>query len=119
MKHVQHIIGAPVAQGDVLLIPIAALPDTAMATAETENGAYIVTHSETGHHHVVKERPTVRMFNDTMNVFRSWLVIEHDPVELEHLRSFDKHESLLLSPGVYEVRRQVEYTPAGWQRAAD
>lgn len=119
MKHVKHIIGAPVAQGDVLLIPIAGLPGTAMAAADTESGAFIVTHSETGHHHIVKERPTVRMFNDTMDVFRSWLVIEGEPAELEHLRNFDTHESLLLDPGVYEIRRQVEYTPEGWRRAAD
>ena len=78
-----------------------------------------MTHSETGHHHIVKERPTVRMFNDTMAVFRSWLVIEGEPAELEHLRNFDTHESLLLDPGVYEIRRQVEYTPEGWRRAAD
>ena len=119
MKIVKHTIGMPAAQGDVLLIPVAALPATGHKAVSAENGAYIVTHSETGHHHVVKERPNVTMFNDTMDLFRSWLVIEGEPAELEHLRSFDTHESLVLEPGVYEVRRQQVYTPEGWRRAAD
>jgi hypothetical protein len=59
------------------------------------------------------------MFHDTMDLFRSWLVIESEPAELEHLRSFNTHESLVIAPGIYEVRRQKEYTPEGWRRAAD
>ena len=119
MKHVQHIIGRPVAQGDVMLIPVAGLPTSGHALVKTENGAFIVTHSETGHHHVVMERLGVAMFQDTMDLFRSWLVVEGGPADLEHLRSFDTHETLRLEPGVYEVRRQQEYSPAGWQWAAD
>ena len=119
MKLVKHILGCPVAQGDVLLIPVASMPDAKHSAVVAEKGALIVTHSETGHHHVVMERPGVAMFQDTMDLFRSWLVIEGEPADLEHLRSFDTHETLRLEPGVYEVRRQQEYTPEGWRRAAD
>lgn len=119
MKNARHIIGQPVAQGDVMLIPVASLPVAGHAPAKVENGAFIVTHSETGHHHVVMERPTVRMYQDTMDLFRSWLVIEGDPADLEHLRSTDTHETVRLDPGVWEVRRQREYAPEGWRRAAD
>ena len=119
MKIARHIIGQPIAQGDVMLIPVAELPATGHAPTKTENGAYIVTHSETGHHHVVLERPGVSMFQDTMDMFRSWLVIEGEPADLEHLRSTDTHETVSLEPGVYEVRRQREYAPEGWRRAAD
>ena len=118
MKIAKHILGQPVAQGDVMLIPVAALPE-GLVPARTENGAFIVTHSETGHHHIVMERPTVRMFNDVMDLFRSFLVIEGEPADLEHLRPTDTHETVRLEPGIYEVRRQREYSPAGWQRAAD
>lgn len=119
MKYAKHIIGQPIAQGDVMLIPVESLPDTAMAPVASEKGALIVTHSETGHHHVIVERPTVRMFQDAMDMFRSWLVIDGEPAELKHLRPTDTHESVQLEPGVYEVRRQREYFPEGWRRAAD
>ena len=52
-------------------------------------------------------------------MFRSWFVVEGEPVDLEHLRSTDTHETLRLEPGIWEVRRQREYSPEGWRRAAD
>ena len=105
------------AQGDMMLIRIDQLPDDAKP-AKAENGAFILTHSETGHHHVVMERPTVRLFS-AMDQFRSYLVVEDQPAVLEHLRTTDTHEALEIKPGIYEVRRQREYSPQGWQRAAD
>lgn len=105
------------AQGDMMLIRIDALPKDAKA-AFAEHGRFILTHSETGHHHVVMERPTVKFFS-AMDEFRSYLVVEEEPAMLEHLRPTDTHESLEIKPGIYEVRRQREYSPAGWQRAAD
>lgn len=120
MQYARHILGQPIAQGDVMLIPVAELPQSGITPVATEKGAYIVTHSETGHHHVVMDRPDVKMFQDSMDLFRSFLVIGGDePADLEHLRATDTHETVRLDPGVYEVRRQREYSPAGWQRAAD
>lgn len=119
MKIAKHIIGQPVAQGDVMLIPVASMPDQKTIETKAENGALIVTHSETGHNHVVMGRPGVRLFQDAMDQFRAFLVIECEPADLEHLRSHDTHETLRLEPGVWEVRRQREYAPEGWRRAAD
>jgi len=90
-----------------------------MSLAKSENGNYIVTHSESGHHHVVMDHPDVRLYNDAMDLFRSFLVVENNPVDLVHLRSTDTHETIQFNPGIYEVRRQREYSPQGWQRAAD
>lgn len=106
------------AQGDMLLVRIEALPAGAVA-AKAEGGRFVLAHSETGHNHTVLERPTVRLFNDAMDTFRSFLVVEDEPAELQHERSFDTHEPLLIPPGTYEVRRQREYTPEGFRRAAD
>lgn len=87
-----------------------------------ENGQYIVAHSETSHHHVIEARPNVLVF-DTEDPLVSYLqVIEAtDATEavIEHLRSFDTHESLAVPPGNYEIRRQRENAPEGWRRAAD
>lgn len=105
------------AQGDMLLIRIDAVPEGAREMAPL-NGAYILAHSETGHNHVVLERPTVKLFSAT-DEFRAYLVVEDEPAELRHLRGFDTHESLRIPVGTYEVRRQREYTPQGFRRAAD
>lgn len=105
------------AQGDLLLIRIDALPDNLKLVA-SEKGAFVLAHSETGHNHIVMERPDVRMFS-AMDEFRSYLVVEGDPSIVEHQRDFDTHESIKIEPGIYEVRRQREYTPEGFRRAAD
>lgn len=105
------------AQGDMMLIRIDALPAGVTAVA-AKKGAFVLAHSETGHNHVVMERPTVKLFS-AMDQFRAYLVVEDESATLEHQRSFDTHEALLIEPGVYEVRRQREYTPEGFRRAAD
>jgi hypothetical protein len=104
------------AQGDVLLRRIDKLPD-GLEPAKAERGLFVVAHSETGHHHVVKER-SAQLLIDRTNDFLAYLKVA-EPCELEHLRDFDTHESLAFEPGLYEVRRQVEFTPEGWRRVAD
>lgn len=105
------------AQGDMLLVRIGALPAGLEAVAPVD-GAYILAHSETGHNHVVLERPNVKLFR-AMDEFRAYLVVQDEDVLLEHQRGFDTHQSISIAPGIYEVRRQREYTPQGFRRAAD
>lgn len=104
------------AQGDVMFIRIEEIPADAVK-AETECGKYIVAHSETGHHHVVDSK-NAQMLIDKTNSFIAYIKVLK-PVEVEHKRSFDTHESIVLSPGNYQVRRQQEYTPEGFRRVAD
>jgi len=106
------------AQGDCLLRRIATLPDDAKIV-DAENGQFIIAHSETGHDHCVEESSTVKLYA-SVDQFRGYLEITGDePAVLEHHRSFDTHEALELKPGIYEIRRQREYTPQGFRRAAD
>lgn len=112
-----HIVNTQAAQGDVMFRRIDALPADATAEDATK-GAFIVAHSETGHNHIVMERPGVRYFSG-MDVLKSYLMVEGDPAPVEHQRSFDTHETIGLSAGIWEVRRQREYTPEGFRRAAD
>lgn len=105
------------AQGDVLFRRIDALPE-GVTPVTAEKGAFVVAHSETGHNHVVLDRPSVKMFSG-MDVLKAYLVVEDEPATVEHRRDFDTHQPLVLSPGVWEVRRQREYTPEGFRRAAD
>lgn len=109
------------AQGDLFLRRIEALPDGIMPM-NAEAGAFIVAHSETGHHHVIAARPNVQVFTTGDPLVSYLQVIEAtDAMEtvLEHLRSFDTHESIAIPPGNYELRRQREYTPEGWRRVED
>ena len=106
------------AQGDLLIRRINDIPETAQIVP-AESGKYIVAHSETGHHHVVAERAGVSYFSSEDPMVSYLRVIDDVEALLEHERSFDTHESLLIKGGTYEIRRQREYTPEGWRRVAD
>lgn len=110
------VTNLPSFQGDLMVRRIDSLPK-GLLTMPSENGRFVLAHSETGHHHVVKERGA-QAFIDQTNAFIAYLQVS-ESTSLEHLRSFDTHESLGLAPGIYEVRRQREYVPEGWRRAAD
>lgn len=112
------------AQGDVHITRVAAIPSNAKP-ADPVNGQIVVTHSETGHSHVMLldrpaagAKPAVVMYQDDSNPLVAWLEVNR-PTALEHLRPHDTHEPILFAPGVYEVRRQREYSPEGWRRVED
>lgn len=110
------------AQGDVFFRRVDAIPAGAIAMPAT-NGEIIVTHSETGHHHAMvldrkRGKPAVEMFSDKNNPLIAWLRVNR-PTALEHRRPFDTHAPILFASGIYEVRRQREYSPEGWRRVAD
>lgn len=109
------------AQGDVLIRRVKAIP-TNVAPVHPVDGAVIVTHSETGHHHVMvldrADDPAVEMFSSTDNPLLAWIKVNR-PTALDHKRPHDTHESILFEPGIYEVRRQREHTPEGWRQVAD
>lgn len=104
------------AQGDVYIRKIDKLPAN-VERVEQINGKVIVTHSETGHHHVM-DAEAVTMYRLPDSIMDCLLVVDK-PAALEHLRSFDTHEPILFEPGVYHVRRQREYTPEGFRRVED
>jgi hypothetical protein len=112
------------AQGDVCFVRRDTLPK-GIKEIMPVSGAVTITHSETGHDHVmVLDRegnggaPAVRMFADTENPLIAWLEVNR-PTALEHKRSFDTHEPIMFDKGIYEVRRQREYTPEGFRRVED
>lgn len=113
------------AQGDVLIRRVTSMP-TNVKPVDPVDGSVIVTHSETGHHHVMvldkpkakKSTPAVEMFQSTDNPLIAWIKV-HRPTALDHHRPHDTHESIMFGPGVYEVRRQREHTPEGWRQVQD
>lgn len=105
------------AQGDVLFRRIDNLPDD-VREVEATDGKHIVAHSETGHHHYLEAVPGVRRYlgNDPLI---GYLSIEGVGAEAVHARPWDTHETMRLTPGIYEVRRQREYVPGGFRRVED
>lgn len=107
-------------QGDVIFRRADKLPD-GLSVVEPKNGRVVITHSETGHDHVMlldkEQTPSVELY-ETDNPLIAWIKVNR-PTVLEHLKSYDVHESILFNPGIYEIRRQREYTPEGFRRVQD
>lgn len=109
------------AQGDLLIRRIDSIP-TIAKFVEPKEGKFIVAHSETGHHHVIAERPNVKLYATNNRMISYLKVVESaDASEtlLEHLRNYDTHETINIPPGNYEIRRQREYVPGGWRQTLD
>lgn len=107
-------------QGDVLFIRVKSIPKGAVAVKR--DGALVVAHSETGHHHLIKT-PCVTMMQ-TDNPLVCYLRMEAPFADVEHARPFDTHETLRLmgepdGESIWCVRRQREHTPDGWRQVMD
>lgn len=113
-----NIIGKIVFQGDVGLVEIDEIPADASPVA-AEAGAFVLAHSETGHNHIVKERPDVKLYQDSKDTLSAYLHVLSVDTAIEHQRSFDTHAAITIKPGKYLVRRQREHASEGWRRAQD
>lgn len=102
------------AQGDVMFRRVDAIP--AGATRMPGATRVVVAHSETGHHHYL-EGPGIDYYrhNDPLVCYLQ-LAEETDVI---HARPWDTHATLRLPAGVFEVRRQREWTIAGHRRVED
>lgn len=101
------------AQGDVFFIRRDVLP-LGLIEQASHNDRAVITHSETGHDHVMvldrrNDTPNVQLFAGD-DPLTAWIKVNR-PTALNHLRAHDTHESIMFDPGVYEIRRQQEYDP--------
>lgn len=110
----------PIAQGELLIVRVESLPDGLVPVA-TKNKVFIVGHSETGCHHVIKEQDGVTIYANDNDKWHLYLVVNNpkESVELEHLRSFDTHKSFFFKDGVYKIRKQWEDDGVGLVPALD
>lgn len=105
------------AQGDVMLRRVKEIPATAKKMDAPEGPELIITHSETGHHHVC-EADRVDMYCDAENPLIAWIKVNR-PATLLHKRSFHTHQPVLLAKGTYQIRRQREYVAKGFRKVQD
>lgn len=108
------------AQGDIYIQRVA--DDTEIPAGATRvpvelNGDLIVTHSETGHHHVIDgELATMYRLPESIT---DCLLVVSQPTALRHLRQHDTHDPIAFEAGTYKVRRQREYLPEGFRLVQD
>ncbi len=107
------------AQGEFVIIRIDAIPaDVDMVDVDPENGSHIIAHSETGHHHVMDALRVKAFTPKKPDIYTMFLQVD-EPTEVQHLRGWDTHESILVPTGNYIVKRQREYTPEGFRKVQD
>lgn len=120
MKHFTKDIQSA-RQGEVYILRINKLPND-VKKINPINGHLIIGHSETSHHHVIKESPQVNFYSSD-NAVVSYLEVieatEKTEVLLEHLRGYDTHETIGISEGVYVVINGIESAPEGWRKVQD
>lgn len=91
--------------GENILLPVSKV------TGElTSHKLFIVGHSETGHHHVLESKIDFNVLVENEKVF----IELFSEANLVHKKTHDKHKTLKVKPGKYQVFRKNEYDP--WQQ---
>ena len=112
------------AQGEIYVREITTLPNNLSDFTERDKtGAWLISHSESGNHHVI-DAPGVTVMERTENVpagMRILLAIVDQPSTLRQDAGANAHEAHDLPPGIYEMRIAREYDPFSEQarRVAD
>lgn len=102
-------------QGEVRIERIDQLPEGLIPfTDKTPSGAYIISHSESGNHHVIDadgvtvlERPLPPEFGEGMKIL--YAIVEK-PTEM-YVNAERHHEAQPLEPAVYELTISTETDP--------
>jgi len=90
--------------GELLLLPTDAIPCDAKEIYK--GNKFILAESESSHHHVaIGQVQAFEGLNATM------FLRVNKPSKLEHLKTFDKHETKDLFEGDYEIRIKKQYNP--------
>lgn len=100
-------------QGDVLLVAIGRLP-SGLEPITREEGRIVLAHGEaTGHAHAIDHEAAE--FFTARESGRRFLRLPVEGIALLH----EEHAPVPLPAGLYEVRRQREYTPERIRNVAD
>jgi hypothetical protein len=101
-------------QGDVLIVPVAAMPKGVEAVAR-ENGRVVLAHGEvTGHAHAITDERAA-LFRDPKLMAVFMHVSGDAPVALEH----EEHATIHIPAGDYQIVRQREYSPEAIRNVGD
>jgi hypothetical protein len=109
-------------QGEAKVFRIDALPE-GISTRQPErdaSGAAIISHSETGHHHVIAGADVLERVDNVPAGMAILYAIVKNPTALKQ-NAPTPHKEIPLDPGLYEIRVSREYDPFAEQarRVAD
>lgn len=114
----KKIIGC---QGEITIIKIDALPENiATRVVERTNKGWIISHSESGHHHVLTGGEVMERTDKVPAGMQVLYALLDEPASLEQDATVP-HEGYDLPAGIYEFRISREYDPFAEQarRVAD
>jgi hypothetical protein len=96
-------MNAPYMHGENVMVPINKLPEGDVK----EFTVAIIGHSETGHHHVLTSKQPFKVLevDDRMYVETMFDAL------LTHKKTQDKHDTLTIKPGIWEIKHKKEYNP--------
>jgi hypothetical protein len=114
----------PIRQGDVILVPVDTIPDSA-TRARRSKTIRLAEGEVTGHHHVLEllnanDAELLIVPGDAAEMNRIFLNVLTE-VELTH----PEHDTIVVKPGKYETQhkgagiRQMEYSPEALRTVAD
>lgn len=105
----RQIIGC---QGEVHISKIDAIPDGLELTKvkPSPDGDYIVSHSKSGHHHVLTGGDVMERTSDVPAGMKILYAIVAKPEKFLH-KAQNNHEGYDLLPGIYAFRISREYDP--------
>lgn len=92
----------PIRHGELLLIPV---EQADMSSAVTKKN-YVVSHSETGHHHVIDGEVAVLEAEGQDPLIRA-----EKPTKVVHKKGRDRHADLPLREGIWRAVKKREYDP--------
>ncbi len=104
----KNVIGA---QGEVVIIRINAIPAGIKTRCVKKDPiGYIISHSESGHHHVLTGGTVMERISDVPAGMKIFYAILEKPEEFFH-NAPHQHAAHALDPSIYEFRISREYNP--------
>ena len=101
------------AQGEIYARKIDTLPADLIAfTERSKDGEWIISHSESGHHHLLgaEDVDVMERTADVPNGMRILYAIVKEPTKL-YQDAAVPHDTHTIDPGIYELRIAREYDP--------
>lgn len=103
-----------VRQGDVLLVPIDSIPQTAVNAGAKHRRLILAYGEQSGHHHSIAERDGIEL-SEIPSQSEMFLLVKEGDALLEH----QEHGAIKIPAGSYRVVIQKEFNPTGERRVAD
>lgn len=105
---------SPLRQGDVILVPISAIPDGVKKMKRDVQGRLVLAEGEvTGHAHAILDR-AADLYGSELET-RFLRVLTEGGVELRH----EEHGPIMIPEGFYEVRIGRVWSPQETRRVYD